>query len=150
MNERERIQDQIRRSLDGEAWHGPPVMKVLAGVDAGMAAARPIPGAHTIWELVLHMSAWAGVVLSHLRGERRTLSDEEDWPAPAGDAQAWLADVCRLEQIHRAVIEALSTLEDAQLDAPVAPGLSLYVLLHGLVHHDLYHAGQIALLAKGS
>lgn len=26
---------------------------------------------------------------------------------------------------------------------------SLYVTLHGLVQHDLYHAGQMALLRKG-
>ena len=68
MNELERIQDQIIRSLDGapgEAWHGPAIMEVLSGVDAQTAAARPIPNAHTIWKLILHLSASAGLVLAH-------------------------------------------------------------------------------------
>jgi uncharacterized damage-inducible protein DinB len=153
MNELARIQDQIRRSLDGEAWHGPPLMELLAGVDAGIAVARPLPTAHTIWEILLHLSATAEVVLSRLRGEPRTLSADEDWPTPppAGDEAAWQAGVRRLEQIHRELIAELATLDESRLDAPVVPGFSTtYVTLHGLVQHDLYHAGQIALLKKGN
>ena len=78
MNELHRIQGQIVRSLDGEAWHGPALMEVLSGVDARAAIAHPIPSAHTIWEITLHLSASAELVLSRLIGEARTLSPEED------------------------------------------------------------------------
>ena len=127
-------------------------MQVLAGVDAQAATARPIPNAHTIWEILLHLSASAELVLSRLRGEARTLSPEQDWPAPppAGDVDAWEADVRRLAEVHRELIAELSTLEGSRLDAPIVPGFSsVYVTLHGLVQHNLYHAGQIALLKKG-
>ena len=77
MNELQRIQDQIARSLNGEAWHGPALMEGLSGVDARAAMARPIPNAHTIWEIVRHVSASADLVLARLRGEARTLSPEE-------------------------------------------------------------------------
>jgi hypothetical protein len=40
VNELDRIQDQIARSLDGEAWHGPALMEVLSGVDAQACAGR--------------------------------------------------------------------------------------------------------------
>jgi hypothetical protein len=38
----------------------------------------------------------------------------------------------------------------SRLDAPIAPGFSsVYVFaLHGLVQHNVYHAGQIALIRK--
>jgi hypothetical protein len=74
VNELQRIQDQIGRSLDGEAWHGPALMEVLSGVNARAAIARPIPNAHTIWEILLHVSASTELVLARLRGKARTLS----------------------------------------------------------------------------
>ena len=149
MNELERIRDQITRSLDGEAWHGPPLMALLSGIDAQAASARPIPRGHTIWEIVLHLSASADLVLSRLRGEARTLSPEEDWPPPPlpSTGRAWQAEVRRLGEVHRELLLQLSALDESGLDAPIVPGFfSLYVTLHGLVQHNLYHAGQIALL----
>ena len=151
MNELDRIRDQIVRSLDGEAWHGPGLMEALSGVDARAAIARPIPNAHTIWEILLHVSASAELVLARLKGEARTLSPEEDWPAPPAVANqdAWEADVRRLAEGHRELVEALSALDISRLDAPIAPGFSsVYVTLHGLVQHNVYHAGQIALIVK--
>jgi uncharacterized damage-inducible protein DinB len=151
MNELQRIQDQIARSLDGEAWHGSALMEVLSGVDAHAAMARPIPGAHTIWEILLHVSASVELVLSRLRGEARTLSPEEDWPAPpaVADQNAWKAHVRRLVEVHREMIEALSALDASRLDVPILPGFSsIYVTLHGLVQHNVYHTSQIALIMK--
>jgi uncharacterized damage-inducible protein DinB len=44
-------------------------------------------------------------------------------------------------------------LSDDRLSEP-APGIrrqySIYEMLHGIIQHDLYHAGQIAILKKGS
>jgi uncharacterized damage-inducible protein DinB len=151
MNELARIRDQITRSLEGEAWHGPPLVEVLSGLDADSASARPIPNAHTSWEILLHMVAWVDATLSRLRGEARTLSPEEDWPtpAPAGDQDAWRADLDRLREIHRELLDELARLDASRLDTPIVPGYSsVYVTLHGLVQHNLYHAGQVALLKK--
>ncbi|HEY7353433.1 MAG TPA: hypothetical protein VH596_11760, partial [Terriglobales bacterium] len=48
MTELEFIVDQLKRSFDGEAWHGPCLTEILNGIDAKTAAAHPISGAHTI------------------------------------------------------------------------------------------------------
>ncbi len=151
MDEVGRIRDQIARSLEGEAWHGPPLMAVLSGLDAASASVCPIAGVHTPWEIVLHITASADLVLARLRGKARTLSDEEDWPTPAGDQEAWEADVERLRQIHRDLLDELGAVDASRLDVPILPGhSSVYVTLHGLVQHNLYHAGQIVLLARAS
>ena len=151
MNELQRIRDQITRSLDGAAWHGPALLQVLSGVDVQAAAARPIPSAHTIWEILLHVPASAELVLSRLRGEARTLSPEEDWPAPpsTGNLDVWEADIRRLAEVHRELIEELCAVDESRLDAPIGPGFSIvYVTLHGLVQHNVHHAGQIAVIKK--
>ncbi len=61
--ETRRLEEQLKRALEGEAWHGPSVLESLAGVTAEEAAAHPIPGAHSIWELVLHLTSDYGLVL---------------------------------------------------------------------------------------
>ena len=75
----ERLEAQLRASFEGEAWHGPSVMETLRGVGAADAHARPIAGAHGIWELVLHLSATYRLVLRRLRGDATALAPDDDW-----------------------------------------------------------------------
>jgi hypothetical protein len=76
----ERIQDQLDRSFRGPAWHGPSLMELLRGVDATRAARRPLPHAHSIWEITLHVSVWEDVVRRRIEGEAVEPSGEQDWP----------------------------------------------------------------------
>jgi len=150
MTEVARIQDQARRAFEGEAWHGPSLGEVLAGVDFRMAAARPLPRAHGIWEIVLHLTAWKEAVRRRLEGEAVELAPEQDWPAPPKPGEArWNRALDALERSHRQLLAALSEMTDRGL-AKGVPGkdYSFYFMLHGAVQHDLYHAGQIAVLRK--
>jgi uncharacterized damage-inducible protein DinB len=150
MGEIDRIDDQLRRAFEGGAWHGPALRELLAGVTAAQAAARPLAGGHSIWEIVRHLAAWHEGVRRRLAGERVELSPEEDWP-PIGDAHeaAWREALAGLERTYTELRRAVAHLTDSRL-LEMAPGQdhSLYVMLHGLIQHDLYHAGQIALLKK--
>ena len=56
MTEVERILDQYDRAMNGDAWHGDPVWKILDGISAEQAARRAAANTHTIWELVAHMT----------------------------------------------------------------------------------------------
>ncbi len=154
MTEVDRIRDQFRRAFEGEAWHGPSVLALLAGVTARQAAAHPIPGAHSIWELTLHIAAWESACLRRLQGDPAQLSDEEDW-RPVNDTSeaAWENTKKYLIDNHRELLEAIAALDEARLNEPIitsssTPYSTVYVTLHGGVQHDLYHAGQIAMLKK--
>jgi uncharacterized damage-inducible protein DinB len=151
MREVERIADQLRRAHEGGAWHGPSLKEILKGVTAAQAAERPLAGAHSIWELVLHAAAWERAVLRRLEGEPAAIyNTNEDWPAveDAGE-EAWQQTLKALEETSGKLREAVLRLDDAQLDAPILPEMSSrYVTLHGVVQHTLYHAGQIAVIKK--
>jgi len=153
MSEATRIEDQLRRAFEGEAWHGPSVWEILDGVSAGQAARRPIERAHTIWEIVLHMAVWESVVRRRLAGEIiDDLPPREDWPEVSDRSKsAWEKALADLRRGHQQLREAISRLPDNRLEE-IVPGknYSVYVMVHGVVQHDLYHAGQIALLAKAS
>jgi uncharacterized damage-inducible protein DinB len=152
MTETERILDQLKRAYEGKAWHGPSVREVLAGVTAAQAHARPLENAHNIRELVQHIAVWEDVGRRRLEGDRAAiaLSTPEDWP-PADDHSqpAWEQAKASLERVHQKLVEAIARISDSRLDEPILEGLStVYVTLHGVIQHDLYHAGQIAILKK--
>lgn len=150
MTEVERITDQMKRAFVGEAWHGPAVEEILQSVTAQQAAARPLEGAHSIWELALHIAAWQRAGFRRLAGDRAQLSDAENFPAVADTGeQAWEQTRKALRQTYEELSEAISRLDESRLDQPIIEGMSsVYVTLHGIVQHTLYHAGQIAILKK--
>jgi uncharacterized damage-inducible protein DinB len=151
MSEIQRIEDQLQRAFEGHAWHGPAVRELLADVTAAKAAGRPLPNAHSIWEIVLHMATWERVVRRRLQGEAvADLPTEEDWP-PVRDSSeaAWRRAIDDLEQANHDLRNTMVRTSEARL-AEMVPGKdhSVYVMLHGIIQHDLYHAGQIAVLKK--
>jgi uncharacterized damage-inducible protein DinB len=150
MTELTRIQDQLQRAYDGDAWHGPPLRTLLADVTAPQAAARPIPAAHSIWEIVLHVIAWERVVVRRLAGQVVELPEQENWPPiPDKSEAAWKATQDDLEAAHRQLATAIEHLDGARLNDMVpGKGHTVYVMLHGVIQHNLYHAGQIAVLKK--
>src|SRR5262249_31214448 len=107
MGELERIADQLRRGLEGGAWHGPAVLELLAGVTAAQAHARPLPGARGIWELVLHLGGAYRLVLRRLRGDATQLAPDEDWPPVPEPSEAnWTAAVAGLRSLNAEVRRA--------------------------------------------
>lgn len=148
MSEIERIVEQLKQVHEGEAWHGPSVGEALDGVDANGAAQRPIAGAHSIWDLVHHVRVTSEAVRARVTGE--TAAEEPDWPAPeAAGEPAWRAAVAKLKSAQRALRDAVAAMPEGRLhDAVPGKSHSYWYELLGLLHHDLYHAGQIVLLRR--
>lgn len=147
MNESARIADQFHRACFGSAWHGPSVREALSGITAEQAAARPVRFAHSIWEILLHVDAWVNEVLRTINGKRyETLKGDRDWP-PAGEAspEAWARAVSECERVCESLEGAIRGFPPEKLGEG---DRSMYALLNGIVQHNVYHAGQIAVLKK--
>jgi uncharacterized damage-inducible protein DinB len=150
MSEINRILDQMDRAFSGEAWHGPDLMLLLKGVSAEDASKHPVAGAHSIWELVNHIAAWNTIVQQKSKGEPVNVTTELDWP-PVWEVSevAWKRSLATLAENRTRLRNYVKTVRDDQLDEMVKrENYSQYVLLHGSVQHDLYHAGQIAVLKR--
>lgn len=147
-----RIADQLRRAVAGDAWHGPPLSDLLAGITAKQARSRPLPSAHDIWELVVHIDVYLQVGFDATRGvpAPKLYGTEKDWPPLTDDSgDAWMATKDRLFQNAERLAQAIEKFDDAKLQA-IVPGrpYDFYFLFHGIVQHSLYHGGQIAMLKK--
>ena len=159
MTETARLADLITRVIDGDPWHGSTVVALLDGVAPHTAAAHPVPGVHSIWELVLHMTGWANEAGARLAGADAGTPEGGDWPAVTDvSGAAWTRAVEALVASHRALAAAVRATDEGMLgeavrdprDRAAGTGLSHYLTLHGLVHHTTYHAGQIAVLVRAA
>lgn len=154
--ERDRLLDELRRAWDGDPWHGDPLRRVLQGMTAAQALARPVPQAHSAGEIVLHLAGWTREVARRLREPDVREPPEGDWPAPGSGEGAWAAAVDALSRAHQELLDAVAAFPPAELDhvvgderdRPLGAGVTYSVMLHGISQHYAYHAGQIALLRK--
>jgi uncharacterized damage-inducible protein DinB len=144
------IADQLKRAFDGSAWHGPALLEILADVDAAAATARPIANVHSIWELVLHIAVWDRSGLVRLGGEKYQPTGDDNFPLVAKASEAaWHKAVAETKRTHEKLVKTVAALPDARLwDRVPGKRYDFYHLLHGIAQHELYHAGQIAVLKK--
>jgi uncharacterized damage-inducible protein DinB len=151
--------EQLRKGYSDDPWHGTATDDLLRGVTAPQAAAHPVPGAHSLWEIVLHMTAWQNECRRRLGGKEPSLPEEGDWPEIGEVSEAsWRRDRKRLGTSLAELLEALAGLREEDLDRPggslsdrdpaLGTGVTFRAMVNGLVQHNAYHSGQIALLRK--
>jgi uncharacterized damage-inducible protein DinB len=153
MNETERILEQYDRAINGNAWHGDAVWKVLEGITAEQAAQRAQADTHSIWELVAHMAFWETEVCRRLSGLSARSVEELNFPAaPEATAENWNRTLAEFRRSNEEFRAALSKFDGTRLDRPLPgremSGYTAYVEMNGVIQHNLYHAGQIAFLRK--
>ncbi len=144
------IADQLQRAFYGGAWHGPAVLELLKDVDAATAFAKPIAKLHSIWELLLHIEVWDRSALVRLEGKKFQPTGRDNFPLPPKPTEAaWRKAVAQAKRTHDTLVKTVAKLSAKRLRDRV-PGkrYNFAHALHGIVQHELYHAGQIALLKK--
>jgi uncharacterized damage-inducible protein DinB len=150
MSEVTRILNHYDSVLNGAPWRGDAIWQVLAGISAETAAARPLQGSHTIWEIVMHMTFWEGVATQRLVGQPAGLVEALNFPAmPAASEENWTQTLDQFHASNQNLRAALAKLDAARLDELTAAAKRTYYgEAHGVIEHTVYHAGQIVLLLK--
>ena len=150
MSEVKFLRDQIETTFKGDSWHGPNLVKTLEGIDYVQAMERPLGERHSIWELADHISFWMEEVWKSVRDHAVLNPDKKpDWPEMGASAEEWEQSVNRLEAAVNMTLDALAEWSDEDLYEKVpGAGFTFKQMLHGMLHHNLYHAGQINLLKK--
>ncbi len=147
------IGELLRRAFDGSAWHGPSVLELLEGMDAATAAAKPIADVHSIWELLLHIAVWDKAGMVRLTGKKWQPTGTANFPVVPHKATeaAWQKAIADTKRIHEKLVKTVAALPESRLRDRV-PGkrYDFYHMLHGIAQHELYHAGQIAILKKAT
>lgn len=146
---RQEIIELLRRAFDGAAWHGPAVMEILRKVNPLQLGNR-IVDSHTLIELVEHMTAWRRFAIEKMRGNTTyDVDDAANFPKVSPTEESWQITLQQFEDSQRLLLEQLEQMDDSRLEQVVdGRNYSYSIMLHGLIHHDIYHLGQIVLLCK--
>ena len=150
MTETDRILEQLKRSFYKEAWHGLAYLEILDGVTAEQASKHPIKNAHSILEIVLHTTTWIEAVRIRCLGKEFKVSDEQDWSKVTefSDA-AWQQTIIDLKDQHKKLEDVIASIALSDLSKNAAgstmPNCSM---LDSIIHHNIYHSAQIAILKK--
>lgn len=141
MSDRARLRDEIARVIDGDAegiaYHGPSTKSNLIGITAELASARPVAASHSIWELAAHMKVDREWAIARLKGEK---PDMDWWPAlPSPSAGAWSALLRDMDDVQARLQAAVMTASNDD---------DVHAVARFLMHHEVYHSGQIALLRR--
>lgn len=151
--EKIRIKSLLKASFNGSTWHGPSLLDQLKGLDTEVAARKANPNAHSIWELVLHIIAWREFAIQKLSGNEAydlPIGGEKDWPiVDHMFPESWGNTLTSLANTQQRLLDQIEYIKDDKL-MEMVPGKNydFYTLIHGIIQHDIYHGGQIALLKK--
>ena len=143
---KESVLKLLQRTFVKGAWHGPSAMEVLDDVTQEIAMHR-LSNSHSIIELVAHMTAWRKFVIGKLRGVDYEVDDARNFPL----ATDWVSTYRELQISQEELLAAINnSVEDhwAELVPHASYKYTYLTLLHGIIHHDLYHIGQISLIKK--
>ncbi|MEQ8303327.1 MAG: DinB family protein [Cyclobacteriaceae bacterium] len=145
MRSTEEISQNLIDIYNGDAWHGPNIMSVVSKIDVSKKDAR-IGNGHSVIELVMHMVAWRKFVTERLNGNNDfDISDENNFPLESN----WQKAISELERSQNVLLEAISQFDPSRLDQTVPTRKdSFRKVLQGIIHHDLYHLGQITMIIK--
>ena len=141
----QRLIDTLSHTFEKNAWHGPAVLEVVEEVNADQANQR-VGDSHSILELVMHMTAWRNFVCEKIEGNAEyDVNEAMNFPTEG----SWTKAVEALKKSQTRLMKLLEQFPLEKLEEKV-PGrpFKFSVMLHGIIHHDLYHTGQIVLLKK--
>lgn len=137
----------LKKTFEQKAWHGPTVRETLENLSPDQAFNR-LPNTHSIIELVAHMTTWRTYITRKLGGDNDyKVTDDLNFPR----AENWDETVKALHESQAQLLAAIEAFAPADLMQQVPwtnEPYTYYAILHGIIHHDLYHVGQINLIHK--
>lgn len=158
MNWLKHFAQELTKGHEAEPWHGPSTKTLLEGIMPEEAASHVLPHFHSVWELVLHMDAWQREVLRRLdAGFIPEIPEEGDWRRVVEvSEEAWQRAISDLDSSLHELVSTLNNMAKTADEnkawesrgTATGPNITLAATLSGLIQHNAYHSGQIAVLRK--
>lgn len=148
---------EFDNAFRGQPWHGKSSLEIIEASDPSKVFNHWIPNAHSIAELVLHLTVWTEEALGRLQGKEAKEPLRGDWPrVPGTDLATWQIILADFKMVHQNLFEYIKDFNGDQwkkmvldsgeeLDVTIGPYSEL---VNGIVQHLAYHSGQISLLQK--
>jgi len=149
--------EELQKAYHGDPWHGGNVLDLLLIANPEKVFTHPIPNAHSIAELTLHLIAWTEEVIERINGSAAKMPSRGDWPLPKENStDEWNKILGEFKEANEQLLATIDQLDPEQWATVVkdkrnpalGTGVNNAQLINGLIQHHAYHAGQMALLLK--
>ncbi len=135
---------------------GPTYDKKLKDIDDSLAFTRPLEDMHSIAELISHLTLWRKETILKIETGKGSKTDacEENWlPNEVLRNKGWEALKSEYDQTLEDLIDLLEAKDDSFLseeyyDTDFKGYYPYEFVLNGMLHHDIYHLGQLGLIVK--
>lgn len=147
---------QLREIQNERLWMGQNFSQKLSGISEEEAFTTPHNQLHSIAELIAHLTVWRTETLEKLKTGAGNLTDDMDinWRSNAVlKKYGWDTIWNDYQKSGEALTNYLETKTDSFLEEtyydPDFKGTYPYrFVVQGMIHHDIYHLGQIGLVIK--
>ncbi len=150
------IIQQLKDVENSELWIDENFEKKLSQVNGNTAFVRPIADMHSVAEIISHLIEWRREVLSRIAGNPPglTMNQAANWRNNDElKERGWDSLLIDFYNSQKQIILFLEEKDDSYLNIsysfadPSFPYNFKYMVT-GLIHHDLYHLGQIGIIIK--
>lgn len=150
------IIQQLQEIHNGKLWMGDTLQKKLNSITSDEAFIRPLPNLHSPAELIAHLTAWRKDAILKIKEGKGQLLDSSpmNWmPNAELRAMGWKQVIQEYEKSLNGLIDLLQSKSDSFLEEQYEDqdykGIYSYsFLINGILHHDLYHLGQLGIIIK--
>lgn len=153
----EKLIIELDKAVNGDPWFGSPLRSILTGISCGQAVTRQSQSIHSIAEIALHICVWIEEVSSRLEGNEPKDPASGDWNNVGNlTEEKWKKIITRIFTGHEKLITLVKNFPFERFEEQVGKernpelgtGFTYREMLVGLMEHNIYHGGQIALLKK--
>src|ERR1700761_1663201 len=151
----DQLEQELEKVLSGQPWYGSSIYDILEQVTFETAYEKPAKGGHTIGEIILHMLSWTEEVMDRLNEKPASLPLSGNWPETgAPDEQKWKIWIDDLKLVNVNLVKTIRDFPEEKWNDPIIDergdeAVTTYKeLVEGFIQHQVYHAGQIALLNR--
>lgn len=148
------LTQELQNTLSGQPWYGEPIYDILDQVTFESAYER-VGHAHTIAEIILHMVSWTEEVMDRMNEKPASLPVSGNWPHPGDpDENKWQLWIEDFKLVNVNLVKTIQDFPEDKWDDPIiddrpdATAITYKELLYGFIQHQIYHAGQVALLVR--
>jgi hypothetical protein len=147
---------QYREVQNGYLWMGGTYAKRFGELVEEEFFVRPLPDLHSVAEIISHLTLWRQETILKIETGQGSKTDqcEENWlPNEKLKSLGWGAIKEEYNRSLARIIELLTDKDDHFLnkkyyDTDFKDHYPYSFVLNGMLHHDLYHLGQIGIIIK--
>ena len=147
------IQNNLRALVNGQPWYGVSIEDILKKVDFKDLNRKLTADSPSIAGYLKHIIVWKQFILKKLSGDANydiELGSIEDWPHISIKKEEDFIELKReIVDYSEEIINLIQGWDNVDFKKSV-PGknYTFEYALNGLIQHDVYHLGQIAMIIK--